>query len=677
MRNMWNCAHAMRTGLVLVTATVLTLPGSADAQTESYLDFDRLSGELRSLTGGSNAARLVSIGTSIQGREIWLVEIGNPSGTPLEERPAVLVVGNLEGSQLVGSSHAVEIVRYLLDGASDAEARAKIQTILDEQTVYVVPRLNPDGAEAMFGSILWGRNTNARPKDDDNDGRTDEDPGEDLNGDGVITVMRVLDSSGDYMIHPDEPRLMKKADPAKGESGEYTLYWEGTDTDGDGFYNEDGPGGVDLNRNFQHEYPYYTADAGPHMVSELETRALMDFVIAHRNIEAILAFGLSDNLVTPPDSRGSLAGAATLDLMTFADASFDEIFTTGVFQSAGGFGFGGFGGGFFFGGGGGSGFRGAQPGRDNDPDSGRRPSTTVHNEDQEYFKTVSEAYKSITGIEKVGVNRKAEGAFFQFGYFQFGIPSFSTQGWALPSGDPSEDDAEEDAGEDQDAGAAQAGARPQEAPEGALARRPGRATGARPGGAGGQARGGAGGGGAAGAGIDAALLKGMDDAGIDAFVDWGTFSHPTLGEVEIGGFHPYAATNPPAEELAELGQKHGEFVVRLAGMLPKVTIVDTEVTAHGGGIFTVEVELENSGYLPTSLQHGIVSRSVQPTMVQIQVDPDDVITGDAKTSMIPKLDGSGSRQSFLWVIRGSPGSTVEIRARSQKGGTDTATVTLR
>jgi hypothetical protein len=45
--------------------------------------------------------------------------------------------------------------------------------------------------------------------------------------------------------------------------------------------------------------------------------------------------------------------------------------------------------------------------------------------------------------------------------------------------------------------------------------------------------------------------------------------------------------------------------------------------------------------------------------------------------MIPKLDGSGSRQSFLWVIRGSPGSTVEIRARSQKGGTDTATVTLR
>ena len=38
----------------------------------------------------------------------------------------------------------------------------------------------------------------------------------------------------------------------------------------------------------------------------------------------------------------------------------------------------------------------------------------------------------------------------------------------------------------------------------------------------------------------------MDDAGIEVFVDWSPFNHPSLGAVEIGGFGPYATTNPPA-----------------------------------------------------------------------------------------------------------------------------------
>ena len=105
------------------------------------------------------------------------------------------------------------------------------------------------------------------------------------------------------MLSPEDDRLMKVADAAKGESGAYTLYWEGRDSDGDGFINEDGLGGVDLDRSFQHAYPYWERDAGPHMVSEPEARALMDFVVANRNIGAILTFGHSDNLVTPPDPR--------------------------------------------------------------------------------------------------------------------------------------------------------------------------------------------------------------------------------------------------------------------------------------------------------------------------------------------------------------------------------------
>ena len=124
--------------------------------------------QLRSLANGSRAATLSSIGATVQGREIWLVQVASPGGTPTDQRPAVLVVGNLEGAHLLGSQRALETIRHLLDSA-DAN--------LDDQVFYVIPRLNPDGAEAMFAEVKYDRTRSARPFDDDNDGRIDEDPG--------------------------------------------------------------------------------------------------------------------------------------------------------------------------------------------------------------------------------------------------------------------------------------------------------------------------------------------------------------------------------------------------------------------------------------------------------------------------------------------------------------------
>lgn len=574
----------------------------APAQVTSYLDHDGLTAELEALSDGSDLATVESLATTAEGRDVWLVTVADRSGTPLDERPGVLVVGNLEGDHVVGSHLALEMARHLVSGDADASAA------LEDHVFYLIPRLNPDGAEAMFADVLEDRAVNGRPWDDDNDGRVDEDPPEDLNGDGVITVMRVPDPMGAYVPHPDDPRLMVEAAPAERRAGQYTLHREGVDSDGDGFVNEDGPGGVDLNRNFQHVYPYYDAGAGPHMVSEPESRGLMDFVIAHRNLAAIVTFGHSDNLVTPPDNSGRLADPYTLDLTAFADASNDEVFDVGVYQA---------------GTAPGVPLRGAQPGRDNEPESGRRPAETVNSGDLEYFEAVSDLYRESTGIERVGVNREAEGAFFQYGYYQFGVPSFSTQGWTLPEPDEGDEGGEEGA-----------------------------------------------------EGADAEILKALTGAGIAAFVDWTPYDHPDLGQVEIGGFRPYAATNPPAEQLPELGRAHGEFLVGLAGMLSRVSIVETEVESHGGGLFTVTAEIANTGYFPSALQHGVVARAVDPVTVQIQVPPEDVVTGDDKTSQVSRLEGSGTRERFTWLIRGQAGSTVEIRVRTQKSGSDTATVTL-
>ena len=52
-----------------------------------------------------------------------------------------------------------------------------------------------------------------------------------------------------------------------------------------------------------HQYPYFAPDAGRYMVSEAETRALLDYVLTHRNIAAILTFGESDNLIAGRPAR--------------------------------------------------------------------------------------------------------------------------------------------------------------------------------------------------------------------------------------------------------------------------------------------------------------------------------------------------------------------------------------
>ena len=598
---------------------LVAFAATAQAQSPAYLDHGALTRELRTLVNGSRSAKMTSLGTTLGGRELWVVEIANPGGKPAAERPGVLVVGNLEGDHLVGSSHALESVRYLLANA----ATPAVKSVLDAQVVYILPRLNPDGAELSFGAVKTGRKGNMRPYDDDNDGRVDEDGPEDLNGDGVISVMRVKDPSGEYMLDAADPRAMKRADPAKGEVGAYKLYWEGIDSDGDGFLNEDGPGGVDLNRNFQHEYPYFQAEAGPHMVSERESRALLDFMIAHRNIGAILTFGHSDNLVVPPDAMGRLGAPSSPGLPGFADSANAKVFEVGVlatpqvpFGAA-------------------VPTRGAQPGANNNPASGRRPDTLVNRADLEYFKAASEAYRSITGIRTPAPQRRPRGAFFQYGYYQYGVPSFSTPGWAPQA---------------VAAAAPAAGVPAAAAPASPAA---GATTG------------------------DAAILKTLDGAGVDAFVAWKAYRHAELGDVEIGGFRPYASSNAPAKDLPELGRKHGEFLVKLASMLPRVHIAKTEVKAHGGGLFSVMVDVENTGFFPASLQHGVVSGSVKPTLVQIEVPSTDIVTGSPKSVRLPNLNGSNSRQRITWVIRGKPDATVRISVLAQKGGTDSATVTLK
>ena len=659
-------------GIIFVAATDDTRLTAANYT--KYHTSEELNTQLRALAKAhANLAKIVEIAKSPGGRSVLAIEIANPSGTPAAERPALLIAANLEGDQLIGSEIALFVAEGLLTGYA---SNPTIKQRLDNHTFYIVPRINPDGADAMFAPVKSFVKTNGSKFDNDNDGRLDEDGPEDLNKDGVISMMRVKDPKGPYMIHPEDARLVRRADPAKGEAGGYAIYWEGIDNDGDGFISEDPAGGVDLNRNFQHQYPYYTPDAGPHMASEPEVRGLLDYVITRRNIAAILTFGESDNLIAAPTRAGGHAPASTVDLIAFANQSVEDSRRVGRFQS---------GGQQFFGGRGGGGGRGgdapaAQGGR-----GGQRPTppaTTVAGTDLEYFRTVSDRYRQATGIRTAPATRIPGGAFFEYGYYQFGVPSFSTPGWGMGQG-PTRSDAgptRSDTGPTRsDTGPTRSDTGPTRSDTG-----PTGSDGVRQGPTGpgrGGAPGGAGAGGdgteAGSAAFDLRLARWIDAEKNNGFIAWAPFKHPELGDVEIGGFRPYALSNPDPAKIADLGKSHVEFVTYLSSIFPKVAIADTRVTNLGGGLYRVKVDVENTGFLPTATAQGVRSRSVKPTMVQLGVNAEDIVSGDPKTNFFPTLAGSGRRQSYDWIIKGKAGSSITVKAMAQKGGTATATVVLK
>jgi hypothetical protein len=678
--------------LVLIVLGLAVGSGPARAQDfTKYHNYAEMSRMLQTMVDAhKDIARIVSIGKTAGGRDIWVVEIASPAGVPVKERPGLLVAADFEADHLIGSEIALAVVDALLNGYP---ANADIKSRLDSSVIYVIPRMNPDGAEGMFGPVKTGRRTNLNARDDDNDGRVDEDGPEDLNKDGLITLMRVKASDGEYIADPEEPRLMKKADPKKGETGAYKLYWEGVDRDKDGFIGEDPAGGTDLNRNFMHDYPYYKPDAGRYMVSEKESQALMAWIVTHRNVAAILTFGESDNLIALP-SGGRMGSSRELDLVRFADAANAASRTVGMIQASGGGGFGRFGGGEFS-------FEmmgdfprqmrqqqaqtaAQEGGRFRMPD--RKAPTTINAADTEYFRMISEKYAELTGVRQPLYVREPQGAFFQYGYFQFGVPSFSTPGFGLAA---AESPMQRRMGMmppgagDQPGQAAQAGGQASRAGGGQQMVQMMQ---------GGQdimqmiqaGRGGAGmtAGGDAGPamtpGIDKQILKWMDAEKIDGFVKWAKFNHPDLGEVEIGGFKPYAVANPPAAKIAELGASHTKFVLYLTSLFPKVKITKMEALNHGGGIFRIKAEVENAGFLPTALAQAVTARAVRPTMVQLQVKPEDILSGNPKTNYLQSLAGSGNGLGrFEWLIRAKAGDVVALKLVSEKGGADTAKVTLK
>jgi hypothetical protein len=248
--------------------------------------------------------KLYSLGKSIDGRDLWCIEITAPGKGDPARKPGMYIDGNIHGNEVQAAEVVAYTAWYLCHQYSQLE---KVTDLLDHNVFYLVPTSNPDGRDRWFHypQNPHSSRSGVKPFDDDRDGVADEDGPDDLDKDGSITTMRIKDPHGRFKPHPRFPdQLMIEAPPD--EAGEYTLLGnEGIDNDGDGRINEDPVGGYDMNRNWPFDWQPSYIQGGAHEFpfSLPETRAIADFILTHTNIAAFQSYHNFGGMILRPPGR--------------------------------------------------------------------------------------------------------------------------------------------------------------------------------------------------------------------------------------------------------------------------------------------------------------------------------------------------------------------------------------
>ncbi|WP_161602122.1 M14 family metallopeptidase [Tautonia marina] len=662
---------APATLLPLLVLVVLSLPGSTRADDapapslvpEGYLDADTLTKRLQDLAEAHpDALSLRSIAKTGEGRDVWLVTLGvrpDEQDDEAHRPPAVLIVGNLEADHLVGSQVALGLIERLADPDEEDEA---IATLLDRYTVYVVPRLNPDGAERLFETPRQAIRTNLTATDEDRDGTSDEDGPDDVDGDRLILQMRVKDAEATLVPDEDDPRILRPAKAAEGERAIYSESDEGTDRDGDGERNEDPAGGVNLNRNWPHAWTELNDQTGYSPASEPEVRGLIQFCYDHPEISVVWTFTLHDSLRTEPKKPESKLADADLPYFVALSKAYRESI--------------------------------APPKEDEEneepkeePDTEEPTETSdpapipdgadplaglpeaVRNRVIEAFEALPENeqnrlmtdFENASPLERAGMlaqfvasldadedepespkeaakktgeglapsnssslGATTDGAMSEWAYDQFGAVAIASSLWPGPTlTEPAE--GEEKPPTD---------------------------------------------------GEKRWLFWNDTVMGGRAFKDFDEVEHPTLGTVEIGGWLPGVRVNPPIEEVEGITEAQYRFLTDLAGRMTTLEIVDVKVEPRGGDVFGVSARVENPGYFPTALAQGVTTRQAAPIVVR-PVLGEAKLLGGPIVDRIDRLAGSGDSKEYRWLILAPEGvEAIAIEASSPRAGKVVAEVGL-
>jgi len=600
--------------------------------------------------------KLHNIAESPGGTEISVLEIGSN----LTDVPAIFVGANFEGNTPLATEGALKLAKMLLDST----------TYTTNKKWYILAIPNPDASNNYFSNVKYNRSVNDFMINNDVDEQENEDGPDDLNNDGLITKMRVKDLEGKYIISKNDPRIMVQADPKKGERGEYKLYSEGIDNDGDDKYNEDGEGGINVGISFPHLFPKWNKDAGLWSGQTPEVYGILRFIYDRPEIAMVFTLGNSDFCTQAPKSGRK--GEANLDKIKFPSRyaarfgvdenqtfTMDEVIE--IVQEQ------------------------VPAGMEVTPSMiasffGLGAAVNPQEDDLTFYKNFSDEYKEYLKNKKftaelIDPSPAKDGSFELWAYYHLGVPSFAMNLFRVPKVKEEKNDDEKsislddvekmeteefvELGEEKintflkennaperykasgliemmNSGrispkqlAGMMKSLPKKEKEDELSDK------------------------------DKALLawseKEWDGKG---FVSWETFNHPELGEVEIGGYAPYIETTPKAERIDSLLSTQLPWLLQLSEKLPEINLAKEKVTDLGAGVYKLEIFVENNGELAYPIAMG--ERNNQPAPVVVLLEGEmEILEG---TPRMP-LGNIGANQvkKLQWLIKAKKGTTVSAK----------------
>jgi len=553
--------------------------------------------------------KLHTIATSPGGVPITVLEIGNQPGIV----PAIFVGANFEGNIPLATEGALALATMVSD-SSKYTAGVKW---------FILPLPNPDAAKGCFSKVKYDRTVNDFALNNDADESLNEDGDEDLNGDGFITRMRVKEMTGNYIVSKKDPRIMVPADSRKGERGVYKLYSEGVDNDGDGEFGEDGEGGINVGMAFPHLFPKSAKEAGLWPGQTPEVYGIMKFIYDRPNIAMIYTLGTSNFCLVPP--KGGRKGDASLDNIKIPSRYANTF--------------------------------GADPSKSYSMDEviellkttlpshvevtpslvssyfGLGAATNPMEDDLKFYTRLSEDYKKYLktanfSLETLPPPADKDGSFELWAYYQVGVPSFSMNLFSVPkvieekkaekTGDPAEKEKKVNPDELSDS--------------------------------------------------DKALLAYSDTKlGGKGFVQWQKFNHPTLGEVEIGGFVPYLESTPQPEKIDSLLNVQLPWLLQLSNKLPAIAIADQKVTDKGAGVYKLEIFVENKGFLPYPTAMG--ERNKQPAPVVVVLEGEVDFLEGLKRTPLGRIGGNQVKK-LSWLIKAEKKPTISVKLESTVFGSE-------
>ncbi len=248
---------AAAAGFQAPAGSVYTSGVEVESLLRSWADVDR--GRIRLVQVAEVEGR-----APVTGIEFAARPFGSGAGLPL----TVLLLGGADGTSLVGGEAVLHAAHALL---------LHLDELRPDVRVVAIPRCAPDALSYTAGEAIDPA-FEAWSPDEDQDGLDQEDPPDDLDGDGMTLDMLVEAPDGDWCLASDR-RVLVRAGPR--DAPRYRLTREGRDDDSDGLHNEDGRAGVDWARTFPVGWPGPASDGsgGERPMEDPVTRAVADFVL--------------------------------------------------------------------------------------------------------------------------------------------------------------------------------------------------------------------------------------------------------------------------------------------------------------------------------------------------------------------------------------------------------------